>query len=684
MKKCFPSPLALAAWCLLLSVVWVQAEIQLPPIFSDHMVLQRSREVPIWGTGAPGEEVTVSVAGKSVAAKTGEDGKWRVLLDLTEGAAGPFEMLVQGTNRLEVRDVVIGEVWVASGQSNMEWSLIKTEGAEEEIAASANPLLRQFLVKKNPSALPAEEAEGAWVLASPETSGAFSAVGYYFGKRLQNELGCPVGIVHSSWGGTPSEAWTSMEALETVADLKEGATLQRKVVGEYAELKASFVEQMAAWLKETGREDRGGDAAAFAGVNVSAEGWIPVSLPGEVRAEGLPEYGAVWLRKEIDLADVPTTNLELILPIDGFESVYWNGKLLNQTTHETFEGLGHVRRRGPFSIPPSEVKEGKNVLAIRLFQPAGPANFPGVPKAGAESLDGIWLAKAEYDLPAPPADKPAPVAMRISPEPKNTAAYLFDGMIHPLVPYAMRGAIWYQGESNAGRAYQYRTAFPLMITDWRKHWGRGDFPFYFCQLANCHSKKPKPGESSWAELREAQTLALRLPNTGQAVLIDIGESADIHPRNKRDVGERLARIALAKDYGKEIPYSGPVYDAVKFEEGKAFVRFKHADGGLVAAPLPETYDVRTGANETAPLVRNSPESPLEGFAICGPDKVWHWADAKIEGDVVVVSSPKVPDPIAVRYAWADNPTCNLYNGAGLPAAPFRTDDFPPTTLQEKL
>lgn len=684
MKLRTPPRFVLFVGSLLLSVAWIQAEVKLPAIFSDHMVLQRSEEVPVWGKAAPGEEVKVSIAGKSASAKAGEDGKWRVVLDLSGAEAGPFEMSVEGTNKIGVKDVLVGEVWLASGQSNMQWILKNTEGAEEEIAGSTNPMLRQFLVSKIASPEPLEDVQGAWVSASPETSGDFSAVGYYFGKALQKDLKVPVGIVHSSWGGTPSEAWTSLAALESVPDLKEAAERQRAAVAAYPELKAAFVEKMGAWLKETGREDRGGDAAAFAGEDISTEGWVPVKLPGEVRAEGLPDYGVVWVRKEIDIPSIPKTNLELLLPIDGFDSVYWNGKLLKQTTYETFAGLGDIRRRGPFSIPPSAVKAGKNVLAIRLFEPAGPAKFSGEPKAGAESLAGTWLAKAEYELPAPPSDKPAPVAMKIVAEPRNTAAYLFDGMIAPLVPYAIRGAIWYQGESNAGRAYQYRTAFPLMISDWRKQWNQGDFPFYFCQLANYLPKTSEPGESAWAELREAQTLTLNLPNTGQAILIDIGESADIHPRNKIDVGERLARIALAKDYGKQIVYAGPVYDSAKFGKGRAVLSFKHTDGGLVAKPLPETYDVRTGTKETAPLVRNSPESQLEGFAICGADKVWHWADAKIEGDTVIVSSAKVAEPVAVRYAWANNPTCNLYNGAGLPAVPFRTDDFPPTTLDKKF
>ena len=314
-----------------------------------------------------------------------------------------------------------------------------------------------------------------------------------------------------------------------------------------------------------------------------------------------------------------------------------------------------------------------------------PAKLTGGMKAGTNSLDGEWLARAEYEFPALDAK-----ALASAPKPPasvlgemNCPSSIFNGMIAPILPYAIRGVIWYQGENNCRRAYQYRTAFPLMISGWRKQWNQGDFPFYFCQLANHLGKKPTPDESTWAELRDAQSVALKLPNTGQAVLVDVGESADIHPRNKKDAGERLALIALAKDFGKSLPYSGPVFDSLKIEGHKAILTFRHTDGGLIAKPLAATYDVSSKANMTAPLVRNSPNSQLEGFAICGQDKQWVWADAKIEGDKVVVTSDKVAVPVAVRYAWADNPTCNLYNGANLPASPFRTDDFPAVTLDAK-
>lgn len=666
------------------SFAW--ADVKLPAIISDHMVLEKTAKVPIWGKADPGEEITVTLDGHAAKAKAGADGKWMTTLNLRDSASGPFEMTVEGKNKLTLSDVVIGEVWIASGQSNMEFPLKRAIDAEKEIAQSANPLLRQFLVKKSAVIEPQDDAEGRWVAAFPATAGDFSAVGYFFAKKLQNELKVPVGLVHSSWGGTMSEAWTSVEAIDSVPDLKAARERCWANLKEYPNKRKVFADSLSAWIKENGREDKPvADTAAYAGGDVSTKEWIPVKLPGVVTAQGLPKAGAIWLRKEINIPVKTNANLFLVLPIDGYDSVYWNGKLIKQTTYRDFLGTGYVRAYGPFDLPPSAVNEGKNILAIRLYEPVGPAKFTGEPKAGMISLAGEWLAKAEYDFPDLDAQKiaAAPQPPANPPGPQNAHSYLYNGMIHPILPYAIRGVVWYQGENNAWRAYQYRTAFPLLITDWRKQWNQGDFPFYFCQLANFMAKKPEPGESAWAELREAQSMTLKLPNTGQAVIIDVGESGDIHPRNKKDVGERLAVIALAKDYEKSIPYSGPVYDSMKVENGKVILSFKHTDGGLAAKPLPETYNVISLANETASLVHNSPNSQLEGFAICDKDKKWVWADARIDGNNVVVWSDKVPAPVAVRYAWSDNPTCNLYNGAGLPASPFRTDDFTPTTLNKK-
>ncbi|MCX6896280.1 MAG: acetyl esterase, partial [Verrucomicrobia bacterium] len=531
------------------------------------------------------------------------------------------------------------------------------------------------LVKKNTSSQPLADTEALWVVASPQTSGGFTALGYYFAKKLQSELKVPVGLLHASWGGTAIEPWTSDAAIDGVPDMKATRDKLWGDIEKYRTNKQAFVDGLGVWLKQNGREDKPvADAAAFAGASVSAAGWVTVKVPGAVKAAGLPEAGAVWLRKEINITKIGAT-LGLALPMDGYESVYWNGKLLKQMTYQEFPGRGHVRRHGPYSILPDAVKLGTNILAIRFYEPVEPARFTGVPMAGMISLPGEWRAKTEYEFPALSAEKiaAAPRPPAIVPDAQAVPGALYNGMIAPVRPYAIRGAIWYQGESNAGNARKYQTCFPLLIADWRQQWGQGEFPFYFCQLANYMAKKSAPAESQWAELREAQSMTLKVPHTGQAVLIDIGESEDIHPRNKKDAGERLALNALAQDFGKAIPFSGPVYDAMKVEAGKIVLTFKHTDGGLVAQPVPATYLVKGQSQETAPLVRNRPGSQLEGFAICGEDKQWVWADAKIEGDHVVVRSDQVAAPVAVRYAWAENPTCNLYNGAGLPAAPFRTD-----------
>jgi len=651
------------------------AAVKLPAIISDHMVLQKAGKVPIWGKADPGEEVTVTIDGKTAKAVAGPDSRWMASLNLENSAPGPFVMTVEGKNKLSISDVVVGEVWIASGQSNMVFLLRATTGGKDEAAQSANPLLRFFLVSKTASPEPQGDTEGRWLAAAPETSGEFCATGYYFGKNLQRELQVPVGVVQSSWGGTPVEAWISPKAIDSVPALKTARERLWAADREYPQLKKTFVEGMTKWTKDNNREDRRpSDVSTFAGMDVSPEGWVPVKIPGPVAGGGLPQAGTVWLRKDITVRNTGE-NVQLNLPIDGYDSVYWNGSLIKQTTFQNFSGSRAVRK---YDIPPDKLKEGRNVLAIRLYEPVGPAEFTAPPLAGLTPLSGEWSAKPEYAFPPLEAEKSAPKPPADPVSPNHVASYLFNGMIAPILPYAMSGVVWYQGETNADRAWQYRTAFPLLISDWRKQWQR-EFPFYFCQLANFKPKKPVPEESSWAELREAQSQALKLPNTGEAVLIDIGEAADIHPKNKKDVGDRLAKIALANHYGRKIPFSGPVYQSMKIEGGKIRLTFAPGAGGLVAKPLPATYDVKTIAGKTAPLVRNSPASELEGFSIRGADRKWVWANAKIDGNSVVVWSDEVANPVAVRYAWADNPTCNLYNEAGLPAAPFRTDDDPAVT-----
>ncbi len=647
------------------------------------MVLEKAAKVPIWGKASPGEAVTVKVGEQTASTKAGEDGTWKVVLDLSKSEQGPFTASVKGNNEISIPDVVVGEVWVASGQSNMEWVLENTIDAQQEIANSANPMLRQFRLTKSAVEKPTTEFTGKWEVAGPATSGKFTAVGYYFGKDIQKETKQPVGLIYTNWGGTPSEAWTSPEAIASVPELQQSLEKQQAYAKTFPELKATFVEAFKKWLADNDRADKPTpDAAAFTGEKVAADGWAPVTFPAKLTAaDGKPFYGAIWLRREFDM---PKTDKSIWLDIgnvDGFDALYWNGKLIKENNFETVPGAS---ARRTYSIPASEIKEGRNVLAMRIYSPAfQPTVQRDFVITGAKPA-GPTVSKVEYSLAAPAADKAAPKLPAPAVAPQNTATYLYNGMINPILSYAITGAIWYQGESNAGRAYQYRMAFPLMITDWRKQWGQGDFPFYFVQLANYLAKDTAPGESGWAELREAQSMTLKLPNTGQAVIIDVGESDDIHPRDKATVGERLARIALAKDYGKkDLVYSGPTYQSMQVDGSKVRLTFGHVGGGLVAKELPATYTKKSLTNETAPLVRNSPSSELEGFAICGEDKKWVWADAKIDGNDVVVWSDQVPKPVAVRYAWSNNPTCNLYNKEGLPASPFRTDDFPAATVNGK-
>jgi len=650
----------------------VFADVRMPDIFSDHMVLAKSAKVPVWGKADPGEAVAVTLGKQTVRTKAGADGKWRVDLDLKNSPAGPFEMTVQGKNKIAIADVVVGEVWLAGGQSNMELTMKRLVKSAEEVARSANPMLRQFEVQKRPASEPMEECEGFWSVAGPGTTPDLGAVGYYFGKALQRELKVPVGIIKDCWGGTAVQPWASAAAIATVPELATEAGARRDLAG-------AKITALEAWMKKTGREDHPTtDIAAFTtGPATPEAGWVPVKSSGEVSAPGLPKYGAIWFRKEVTLSAEQASSPHVLefAPVATFDRVYWNGTLVWESTCQNFSGDKSVRR---CFIPSSLMHEGKNSLAARIFSPIDPPGFSWPPQLGTAILAGNWLAKAEFELP--PLDNTTPPAPKLIPL-NAVAGDLFNGMIHPVIPYAITGAIWYQGETNASQAYNYRTAFPLLIKDWRQHWQQGDFPFYFCQLANFRPKKSEPGESDWAELREAQLMTLAVPNTGQAVLIDAGETADIHPQDKEIAGERLAKIALARTYGKPVAFSGPLYKSMKIESGKIRLSFTNVEGGLVAKELPATQILKTQDGSTSPLVRNSPNSQVEGFAICGEDRKWVWADAKIDGDSLLVWSDSVPSPVAARYAWADNPTCNLYNKADLPASPFRTDDFPGITAQ---
>jgi sialate O-acetylesterase len=494
---------------LVLVVCSVQAEVTLPSLISDHMVLQRDIKVSIWGWGDPGEKVRVSFRGQEVTSQADSWGNWGISLQ-PMAAGGPFEMIVQGQNKIVIQDVLVGEVWVGSGQSNMQWSVRRSANAEKEIASADFPHLRLFSVPRKVADSPQKDVDGSWTSVTPETIPEFSAVSYFFGRELHKKMGIPVGLVHSSWGGTPAESWTSHEALMANPSLHRIVWKWKEVLMGYPFELVDYEESLQEWEKEAAK----------------------------ARQEGRPEP-----RKP----------------------------------------------RGP----------------------RGPGSS--------------W-----------------------------TPSGLFNAMIAPLTSYAIRGVIWYQGESNAQpyRSIEYRQLFPTMIHDWRRAWDQGPFPFLFVQLANYRERQSEPVESPWAEVQEAQRMTLALANTGMAVIIDIGEADDIHPRNKQDVGLRLSLAARGIAYGEDIVYSGPLYKGMIIEGNRIRVRFDHVGGGLKS---------RSGA--------------LRGFAVAGRDREFKWARAQIDGDTVVVSNPEVASPVAVRYAWQDNPEASLYNEEGLPASPFRTDDW---------
>jgi hypothetical protein len=489
------------------------AEVRLPQIFSDHMVLQQDASVPIWGWADPGEKVTVSIAGQTETTTADAAGQWRVKLKKLSGAE-PLTLIVSGKNKIVIQDVLIGEVWLASGQSNMQLSVNGANDAGRERAEAKFPQIRMFTVGRHPATTPQTDCEGKWVVCSPETVGNFSAVGYFFAREIHQKVQLPVGVIHSSWGGTPIETWTSMP-----------------------------------------------------------------------RMEGKPEFKPVF--------------------------DFWTEKM-----------------RVPFDPVQAEAQYAQALVK--------------------------WTNNAEK-LRAEGKTVPPRPQKQVEPRlDKNYPANLFNGMIAPIVGYGIRGAIWYQGENNAAATYAslYAEQLPLLIKDWRERWGQGDFPFGWVQLPNFQPETNSIAAQNWPLIRECMLRSLSVKNTGMAITIDVGDPKNIHPKNKQAVGHRLALWARAKVYRREIPYSGPLPAGHTTKGDTIILSFIHTDKGLV-----------------------SKDGELKGFMIAGANRQWFPAKARIEGDQVVVGSDDVKSPVAVRYAWAANPECNLFNGEGLPATPFRTDDW---------
>jgi sialate O-acetylesterase len=667
-------------FCLLVmlcSVAPVQGKVVPAPIFSDNAILQRDKPISVWGTADAGEKVTVSFSGQSVTTVANASGKWRVQLAALPANSTPGNMVIQGVSTITLTNILVGEVWIAAGQSNMGVVLWKDESSAAETALPENQGIRFFQNVCGAAVDPSDKiaGSGGWTVANPKSRPGFISVGYFFAKKLNTELGVPVGIINASWGGTRIESWISAEGLDRDPLEKTYRLKERADYIDYAENKITLAAAHKAWTKAHGREDAApAENMEFAGPNVSTEGWTSIQNLVTIRGPNIAERGVVWARREIEIVEKPTGKVTVAMTVNGFESVYWDGKLIRSSNFENYPGGNHYKGA---DIPLENCQPGKHVLALRFYMPYGQYSVGGL-WFSAKCADSPWFLKNEVAYPklANDVEGSAPKMLGRQPDMGRMFACIFNGTIAPLGPLAIRGIIWYQGEGNQGEPEKYRKLITALIPSWRAVFGQGDLPFYICQLPAYRTKTSKIEDSPWAVLRESQNAALALPNTGVAVTLDTGDADDIHPPCKRVPGERLALLALAKDYKKQISCTGPMYESMKVDGSKIILSFKDAGGGLIAAPIPETYSLSTAQKKTAPVIRNSPGSELEGFVICGEDKKWVWANAKIDGDKVVVWADSVPAPVAVRYAWSDNPTCNFCNKAGLPASPFRTDNFP--------
>lgn len=625
------------------------------PMFGDNMVLQRGKANRFWGWAKSGQMIRVEIAGQTATAVTEPDGRWQAEVKVP-APGGPYTVKITGPEQSVVlHEVLVGDVWLCGGQSNMELGLTRTRNGADEIKAAEHPEIRLFMVQQHVSYSPTAIPQGSWKICSPQTvaeGAGFSAVAYFFGRKLQDELHVPIGLIEDCWGGTPAESWMSPESLHQLKDfdapLAEIERLHAKGGPEYG----SFLMH---WLDEY---DVGLQSNTWAAANLDDTGWKTVQIPGGFSELGVADVPSIcWFRKEFTLPDpLPAGQATLCLgSIEKMDTSYLNGQWVGASSW--------VENPRAYVIKNGVLKPGRNVLAVRVFKLKPQGGFLAKPDGlrlvlGDQSvipLAGEWKGALSADARPP---HPLPLTFENYP---TMPAILYEGMIQPVAPLSIRGAIWYQGEANAERAYQYRTLLPAMIGDWRKLFGQGDFPFYIVSLPAFMHRRDQPGDDAWAELREAQALTARnVKNSGLAVTVDTGDPDNIHPKDKKVVGERLALCALAREYGKKIFHAGPTFTSVEHLPGALKLHFRHTDGGLVVKG-----------------------DKLEEFAVAGKDRQWHWADAKVEGDSVVVSSPMVSDPQAARYAWQADPAATLYNGAGLPAVPFRTDNWPEITESHK-
>ena len=626
------------------------AQVKLPLLVSDSMVLQRDTQLKIWGWAAKNEKVTVRFAGKKVSATAGSDNKWAVSLPPVK-AGGPHDMTISGSsNKITIKNILVGDVWLCSGQSNMvHYFDLWRDRYAQDIAQSTNPQIRQFFIPTTTNLeKPAEDVvEGSWKAASPKNIGRFSVVAYFFAKKLFDKYHVPIGIINSSVGGPPIESWISEEGLKMFPETIK--TVRKNQDTAYINTINREMQAVRRVAAERKSEDKGMLAdIKWYDTAYSAKHWRDINIPGYWEDQGVKNLdGVVWFRKEIEIpvsmTGVPA-RVEMGRIVDS-DVMYVNGKQIGNT------GYQYPQRR--YTVPVGLLRPGKNIFVVRVVNNGGKGGFiPDKPyrlTANGQAMDlkGTWQYKVgEVYMPMP---NPGP---QFSAQDQPTA--LFNAMIAPLTNYAVKGFVWYQGEGNISRAEEYKDLLPALIADWRRLWKQGDLPFLYAQLPNFGGIDYTPVESSWAVLREGQLKALNVPNTGMAVTIELGEWNDIHPGNKKPIGERLALAAQHLAYGdKQVVYSGPIYKSSRTDGNKIILTFNHMGSGLIANDGEELYQ----------------------FAIAGADKKFVWAKAKIENNEVVVWSEKVSEPMYVRYAWSDNPDgANLYNKEGLPASPFRTDE----------
>jgi sialate O-acetylesterase len=625
-------------------------QLHLSSIFNDHMVLQRDKPVKIWGAAKSGDEVMVLIGEKKGSAIADKNGRWLITLPAFQ-AGGPYTLTIKTKKETKMyKDVLMGEVWLCSGQSNMQFRVRQAVNAKYEMHRANYPLIRQLNIPNMLSFKPEEFIDSAqWVMSTPETTGDFTAVGFFFAREIYEKLHVPIGLIYDNWGGSNVECWISKNDMLGSDELKEYA---RQMSDNWDQTNARIEKQLSSTLIKNSGMKPDMNEEDYLKPDFTFSGWMTTSAPGDLDWNGLPAYrGEAYMMKEV-IVDSIQSGLPSILSLGTDDirfSVFLNGKQM----------LIPDGKNILIPLPPDTWRQGKNVLLVKIGgQPVPDQMTIGI--HGASDMlyvdfDGerISLADEKWKV-LPLLDRPHHFMKWMN----NEGTIIYNAMIHPIIPLSIRGVLWYQGEANVDHAYEYRKTFPLMIRSWRKEWN-DEFPFFFVQLASFGSDESSNAGNKWAEIRESQSKALDLPKTGMVVTTDIGEAKDVHPKNKQEVGHRLAAIALNDVYGMPQTCNGPVYKSVIFSNGKAILSFKSIGKGLLSKN-------KYGA--------------LEGFEIAGADRKFYFAKAVIHDDKVDVSADSVSNPVAVRYGWSNAPVeINLYNVEGFPASPFRTDDWPGVT-----